>query len=102
MLCSYRNSTNRMVVVRARGVGSFFLERVVFPFEIMTFHCPRDGEVEVIMRTDAGKEQSERVAAELLLAGDSCVDNQDDWRPSRSPRPVSVRSNASSICREGH
>jgi hypothetical protein len=101
ILCSYRNSTNRMVVVRARGMEAFFLERVVFPFEIMTFHCPRDGEVEVIMRTQAGKEQSEWVSAEQLLADDSDPELQGDWRPHRNSRGVSVRSNASNICLNG-
>ena len=91
-----------MVIVRVRGVDAFFLERVVFPFEIMTFHCPRDGEVEVIKRTPAGREESEWVAAEQLLAGDASADVEEDWRPSRSLRPVSVRSNGSTICRDGH
>lgn len=91
-----------MVIVRARGHDAFFLERVVFPFEIMTFHCPREAEVEVIMRTPAGREESTWVAAEQLLAGDAPVDVEEDWRPSRTPRPVSVRSNASTICRDGH
>jgi hypothetical protein len=90
-----------MVVVRARGMEAFFLERVVFPFEIMTFHCPRDGEVEVVMRTPAGMEQSQRVAAEQLLAGDTTAELHCDWRPQRNSRGVSVRSNASNICMEG-
>jgi hypothetical protein len=90
-----------MVIVRARGVEAFFLERVVFPFEIMTFHCPRDGEVEVIMRTTAGNEQSEWVSAEQLLAGDSDPELQSDWRPNRAGRGLSVRSNASNICLDG-
>ncbi|MFN9547757.1 MAG: DUF1830 domain-containing protein [Cyanobacteriota bacterium] len=102
ILCSYRNSTNRMVIVRARGVDAFFLERVVFPFEIMTFHCPRQGEVEVIMRSAAGREQSEWVAAEQLLAGDSTPEEPDDWRPHRNMRGVSVRANASSLCLHGN
>jgi hypothetical protein len=91
-----------MVIVRARGVEAFFLERVVFPFEIMTFHCPIDGEVEVIKRTPAGREESEWVAADQLLAGDSSAEVEEDWRPSLSPRPLSVRSNASTISRDGH
>jgi hypothetical protein len=70
ILCSYRNSSDRMVVVRARGMSSYFLERVVFPFEVMTFYCPRDCEVEVITRTPGGLEQSEWVAAEELHAGE--------------------------------
>ena len=101
ILCSYRNLTNRMLIVRVRGVEAFFLERVVFPFEIMTFHCPSDGEVEVITRTQTGEEHSEWVATEQLQAGDSFANFGDDWRPIRSVRTVSVRSNASTICRAG-
>ncbi|MEB3319285.1 MAG: DUF1830 domain-containing protein [Cyanobacteriota bacterium] len=101
ILCSYRNSTNHMVIVRARGVESFFLERVVFPFEIMTFHCPRDGEVEVVMRTNAGRQRSEWVAAEQLLADGSAIDHHADWRPNLAGRGLSVRSNASNICLDG-
>lgn len=101
ILCSYRNTTNRMVIVRARGVETFFLERVVFPFEIMTFHCPRDGEVEVIMRSSSGSEQSEWVTPEQLLADHCGAEEWDNWRPLRGARSVSVRSNASSICIDG-
>lgn len=74
ILCSYRNCTNRIVIVRARGLGTYYLERVVFPFELMTFHCPRDCEVEVIMRTPGGLEESEWVAAEELMAGEQMVE----------------------------
>ncbi|MEB3335042.1 MAG: DUF1830 domain-containing protein [Cyanobacteriota bacterium] len=101
ILCSYRNPTNRMVVVRARGVESFFLERVVFPLEIMTFHCPLDGEVEVVVPTANGHELCERQAAEHFLAVESGMESKGDWRPLRHPRPMNVRSNASSICIEG-
>ena len=100
IFCSYRNSTDRMVIVRARGASTFFLERVVFPFEIMTFHCPRECEVEVVRRTPAGLEESEWVAAEELRAEDGDMRADEDWRPSLNSRSVNVRSNASSICRD--
>jgi hypothetical protein len=89
-----------MVIVRARGTEAFFLERVVFPFEIMTFHCPQDGEVEVILRTPAGQEEREWIAPHHLVAAEPVVDALADWRPRRSLRGVSVRGNASSTCRE--
>jgi hypothetical protein len=101
ILCCYRNVTNRMVVVRVRGEDSFALERVVFPFEIMTFHCPRDGEVEVIMRMPTGMEQSEWIAAEHLLADDVGAEALGDWRPPRNHRGLSLRANASHICMDG-
>ena len=88
-----------MVIVRVYGGETFFLERVVFPFEIMSFHCPRSGEVEVIMRTTAGSEERQWVAAEQLLADDAGGDASEEWRPSRGLRPVRVRANASTICR---
>lgn len=100
ILCSYRNSTNQMVIVRARGDLTFFLERVVFPFEIMTFHCPRECEVEVVRRTPTGLEESEWVLAEELQAGDGASLAYDDWRPARIARSVNVRSSASTICRD--
>ena len=74
ILCSYRNCTDRIVIVRARGLSTYYLEKVVFPFEVMTFHCPRECEVEVIMRTPGGLEESEWVTAEELIAGDQLTD----------------------------
>lgn len=87
-----------MVIVRARGASDYFLERVVFPFEVMTFHCTRECEVEVIMRTPAGLEESEWVAAEELQAGDGPEYAGGDWKPSQVMHTVSVRSSASKVC----
>lgn len=99
ILCSYRNASDRMVIVRARGVDAYFLERVVFPFEVMTFRCPRECEVEVLMRTPAGLEQSEWFAAEELHAPEHARSSEPAWRPRLSVRTVNVRGNASSVCR---
>jgi hypothetical protein len=101
VLCSYRNATNQMVIVRARGEGAFFLERVVFPFEIMTFHCPVEGDVEVIRRGVEGGEELETLTVEQVLAAEFVSETQADWRPARRGRSMSVRSNASSIRVEG-
>lgn len=87
-----------MLVVRVRGLSTYFLERVVFPFEVMTFHCPRESEVEVIMRTPGGLEEREWVAAEELICGDLEWQSGQDWRPTRTIRKVNLRSNASSVC----
>lgn len=97
ILCCYRNGTDRMVIVRVRGMATFFLERVVFPFEIMTFHCPRECEVEILTRTPTGLEESEWVAAEELMADQPWI-SEGGWRPSRSIRKVNLRSSDSSIC----
>lgn len=87
-----------MVIVRARGSSTYFLERVVFPFEVMTFHCPKECEVEVIMRTPAGLEESEWVAAEELRAAEETELTDHDWRPTHNIRAVSVRTSASKVC----
>lgn len=100
LLCCYRNTTDRMVVVRVRGLADFFLERVVFPFEIMTFYCPRDCEVDVVMRTVGGNEQRECMAAEQLSTESPSIESEVNWRPVRYVRSLSVRSNASAICQD--
>ncbi len=45
--CGYRNASDRMVILRCCGPHAFFLERVVFPFELLSFQCPKDCEVEI-------------------------------------------------------
>lgn len=74
ILCSYRNFSDRMVIVRARGHSTYFLERVVFPFELITFHCPKESEVEVIKKTPGGLQESEWIAAEELVAVEQMSD----------------------------
>jgi hypothetical protein len=45
--CTYRNILERMIIVRCFASGGFYLERVVFPFEILNFQAPENTEVEV-------------------------------------------------------
>ena len=44
---SYKNDGNRMVVLRCIGPSNFFLERVLFPTDILTFKAPNDSRVEI-------------------------------------------------------
>ena len=44
---SYRNKGCRMVVLRCIGPSNFFLERVLFPTDILTFMAPKDSRVEI-------------------------------------------------------
>tara|TARA_B000000532_G_C18587701_1_gene285647 strand:- start:211 stop:438 length:228 start_codon:yes stop_codon:yes gene_type:complete len=44
---SYKNEGNRMVVLRCIGPSNFFLERVLFPTDILTFKAPNDSRVEI-------------------------------------------------------
>ncbi len=36
-----------MVIIRCEGRQGFYLERVVFPFELLTFECPAEEKLEV-------------------------------------------------------
>ena len=45
--CSYRNNDDRMVILRCFGSDGFYLERVIFPFEVLNFVAPPEAEVEI-------------------------------------------------------
>ena len=61
--CGYRNASDRMVILRCCGPNAFFLERVVFPFELLSFQCPRDTEVEIWTHGLGGPELIESLPA---------------------------------------
>ena len=66
--CGYRNGTDRMVIVRCLGPQEFFLERVVFPFELLSFECPPASEVEIWTHGLGGPELLETLdVSELLI-----------------------------------
>ena len=44
---SYKNEGCRMGVLRCIGPSNFFLERVLFPTDILTFKAPNDSRVEI-------------------------------------------------------
>jgi hypothetical protein len=64
--CGYRNASDRMVILRCLGPNSFFLERVVFPFELLSFACPADSEVEILTHSLGGPELLEAMPARTL------------------------------------
>lgn len=66
--CSYRNSTDRMVILRCCGPDRFFLERVVFPFELLSFGCPADAEVTIWSHGLGGAELVEAMQAAQLIS----------------------------------
>jgi hypothetical protein len=69
--CSYRNTSDRMVILRCCGPEEFFLERVVFPFELLSFSCPPDSEVKIWTHGLGGAELIESLQAEELLCSSS-------------------------------
>lgn len=64
--CSYRNTSDRMVILRCCGPTEFYLERVVFPFEMLSFRCPPQSEVEIWTHGLGGPELLEAIHAEGL------------------------------------
>ena len=69
--CGYRNSSDRMVIVRCIGPEEFFLERVVFPFELLSFLAPANSVVEIWTHGLGGPELLESMDADLLLVESS-------------------------------
>jgi hypothetical protein len=56
-----------MVIARCLGPDRFFLERVVFPFELLSFQCPQDSELEIWTHGIGGAELLETIPVEQLL-----------------------------------
>ena len=58
---SYKNESNRMIVLRCIGPSNFFLERVLFPTDILTFKAPNDSRVEIWGNELYGPKLEERI-----------------------------------------
>ena len=58
---SYKNKGNRMIVLRCIGPSKFFLEKVLFPMEILTFMAPYDSRVEIWGNKLYGPKLEERI-----------------------------------------
>ena len=58
---SYKNEACRMVVLRCVGPSNFFLERVLFPADILTFIAPIDSRVEIWGNELYGPKLEERI-----------------------------------------
>ena len=64
--CGYQNRSDRMVILRCTGPNRFFLERVVFPMELLAFEAPSEADVEIWCHSLGGPELLERFSAEDL------------------------------------
>lgn len=84
--CGYLNSTDRMVIARCVGPEQFFLERVVFPFELLSFQCPEESELEIWTHGLGGAELVETIPTRDLL-----VEKPD----SSGPVALEARGNGS-------
>ena len=77
--CGYRNSSDRMVIVRCVGPEAFFLERVVFPFELLSFSCPPDSELKIWTHGLGGPELIESLdVADLAIGAQETASGEGD------------------------
>jgi len=58
---SYKNEGCRMFVLWCSGPSNFFLERVLFPTDILTFMAPNDSRVEIWGNELYGPKLEERI-----------------------------------------
>ena len=65
--CGYRNGSDRMVILRCCGPEEFYLERVIFPFELLTFQAPPLAEAEIWTHGLGGPELLEALRIEKLI-----------------------------------
>jgi len=67
--CGYRNASDRMVILRCIGPQEFFLERVVFPFELLSFCAPASASVQIWTHGLGGPELMESIdVGELTIS----------------------------------
>jgi len=83
--CGYRNGSPDLLVLRCFGPDSVHLERVVFPFELLTFHCPPASEVQIWRRSGApgrrgrgGEGPPAEELVEVLPAEELCLEGVDE------------------------
>jgi hypothetical protein len=74
-----------MVIMRCVGPSEFFMERVVFPFELLSFACPLNSEVKVWTHGLGGPELLESIQAEQL--GVDCSSAVDQAAPIADTSP---------------
>jgi len=71
-----------MVIARCLGPDQFFMERVVFPFELLSFQCPDQSELEIWTHGLGGAELVETIPVADLFIED----------PNDGPAPFGVRA----------
>jgi hypothetical protein len=87
---AYRNTSDRIVILRCLGPEDFSLERVVFPLESLCFACPKDSQVHIWIHGLGGQELLEIIRAEDLLAEDLPLPGKMTPLHPSHPRPYGV------------
>ena len=90
LACGYRNTSDRMVILRCVGPEEFFLERVVFPFELLSFQCPPQSEVKIWTHGLGGPELVESIQTHELLIESPASPAQLEALPGHSQNGVTA------------
>lgn len=90
LACGYRNTSDRMVILRCVGPEEFFLERVVFPFELLSFQCPPQSEVKIWTHGLGGPELLESIQTHELLIESPTRPAQLEALPGHSQNGVTA------------
>ena len=67
--CGYRNERSHLVMLCCSGPAGFSLERVIFPFELLTFHAPAGATALIYGPAPQEPELLESCGVETLLLG---------------------------------
>ena len=67
---AYRNTFDVMVIIRCSG-PNYWLENIIFLFDVFRFHCPPECRVEIWFHGLGGPELIEEMGAEDLLIGEA-------------------------------
>jgi hypothetical protein len=92
--CGYRNASDRMVILRCIGPQEFFLERVVFPFELLSFCAPANASVQIWTHGLGGPELMESIDVDEL----SIEAIPTATAESPEPNPLLVAGSAEEWC----
>jgi hypothetical protein len=63
---AYISTSDRLLILRILGPEGYYLERIIFPFEMLNFTCPNNCEVQVWTHGLGGPELCEIISAEDL------------------------------------
>ena len=67
LACGYRNERAHLVILRSQGINGSAWERVIFPFELLTFLAPAQSSVLIYGPTGQEADLLEEVPVDELL-----------------------------------
>ena len=79
---AYISTSDRLLILRILGPEGYYLERIIFPFEMLNFTCPNNCEVQIWTHGLGGPELCEIISAEDLRIKepDATAEQAGLWR----------------------